>query len=97
MRAGMSITCLLLFYKYNRQEYFLILCPHPAASVPVVLSDSGDSKPAAYRRIGVGHFKVEISPNRQWFSYPENEYNNRSRPDSPLMWEGAERVTIELA
>ena len=83
----------------RRWEYFLVIAPHRAsgfsASKPIVIADSDDATPPKpYRRLGVGEFEVELIPKDEW---PRKKvYNNTSWPNPLLMFDGAERVTIEL-
>lgn len=84
----------------SRMEYFLIISPvRPSgfsASEPIVISDSDDMIPAAYRRLGVGSFELEIVYRDEWDTRSDGEYDNTRWPNLPLMFDGSERVTIEL-
>ncbi|KAN0119298.1 HET domain containing protein [Hyaloscypha variabilis] len=84
----------------TRSEHFLIVSPHRpsgcSASEPIVTSDSNDMSPAAYQRVGVGYFDLEIEHKDNWCIYSKEPYNNTGRPNPPLMFDGCERVTIEL-
>jgi hypothetical protein len=89
-----------LILDFRRWEHFLIICSsHPSglsASMPTLVSDSDHTKPAAYRRLGVGSFEVRLVPKQKWAEKSDREYDNTSWPNPPLMFDGTERVTIEL-
>jgi hypothetical protein len=89
-----------LIFESRRWEYFLIISPHRPSGLsalePIVISDSDDVTPAAYRRLGVGSFELELVPKNEWARISDGEYDNTSWPNPPLMFDGAERVTIEL-
>jgi hypothetical protein len=84
----------------KRSEYFLVVSRHRpsgrSASEPIVISDSNDMAPAAYRRVGVGYFDLKIEHKESRRRYSKEPYNNTGRPNPPLMFDGCERVTIEL-
>lgn len=89
-----------LLLESKRWEQFLIISLSRSsglsASVPTLISDSDHTKPAAYRRLGVGSFEVQLVPEQKWAKKSDREYDNTSWPNPPLMFDGAERVTIEL-
>jgi len=89
-----------LILDFRRWEHFLIICSShpsgPSASMPTLVSDSDHTKPAAYRRLGVGSFEVRLVPKQKWAEKLDREYDNTSWPNPPLMFDGTERVTIEL-
>jgi hypothetical protein len=102
---GLKILCLFMFYTTEhrgtiypktdknfeslRWENFLIISP-------VIVSNSDDTKPARFRRLGVGRFEVQLDTKEEWVRRSNREYNNTSWPNSPLMFDGAARETIEL-
>ncbi len=93
-----------LIFQSRRLEYFLIISPHTSSNRsgldPTLLSDSDPAsenvKPVAYQRLGVGYFELQLVPKNTWARISTQRYNNTSLPNPPLMFDGAERITIEL-
>jgi hypothetical protein len=89
-----------LIFTSRRWEFFLVISRCQTSgisdSAPIVCSDLERSTPAAYRRLGVGKFEVELVPKNQCSQESDQEYDNTSWPNPSLMFDAAQRVTIEL-